>query len=300
MPLTCPTGPCKEETCCPVFDYGYRCDEVVIWQIADFGDVSGSPAEVAAIINADDNADIVLALGDNSYSGNYTNDVGAFYGTPWLSRGKLWPLPGNHDWQWGAGLSTYLAYFSFLNGARYYSKQFGIVEVFMLDDGFDTAMDVQEPDGNTAGTIAADGTLSGGSAQWRWFVRSVRASTAVWKVVCIHHPPWASGNGHVGLPGVAPNGSTTVLQWQFKALGIDLVVSGHEHSYERLIVDDLTYIVNGLGGHPVTGFGTPIAGSQVRYNSAFGALRLRFTPDMLVGEFKTAASTPDSFTLTKL
>jgi tartrate-resistant acid phosphatase type 5 len=299
MPVTCPTGPCLEETCCPPSDWSYLADEVVIYQIADFGQPSGDPASVAAIINADTQADIVLAVGDCSYTGNYATDVGAFYGVPWLSRSKFLPCPGNHDWDNGSNLAPYLAYFSFLNGSRYYSRKFGIVEVFMLDDGFDTAMVLQEPDGNTKGTINADGTLTGGSAQWRWFVRSVQASTAIWKIACFHHPPWASGNSHVGEPGVTPNGSNVPLQWQFKELGIDLVLSGHEHSYERLLIDTVTYIVNGLGGINWTGFGTPIAGSVVRYTNSFGALRLRITPNTLTGDFKTASSTPDTFTLTK-
>lgn len=297
--MNCPDTTCVERTCCPPQEWEYLADEVVLWQIADFGYPAGNPAQMAEIINADTRADIVLTAGDNDYVGNYALSVQPFYGVPWLARTKLYPCPGNHDWDYGTLLAPYLAYFSFLNGARYYSHRFGIVEVFMLSDGFDSSMVNLEPGGYTAGTLDANGDPVGGSDQWRWFVRSVKASKAIWKIACIHHPPWASGNSHVGQPGVTANGSNIPLQWQFKQIGIDLVISGHEHSYERLLIDGMTYIVNGLGGINWTGFGTPIAGSVVRYTNSFGALRLAITPDSLTGEFRTASATPDTFTLTK-
>ena len=38
------------------------------------------------------------------------------------------------------------------------------------------------------------------------------------------------------------------MKWPFKEWGASIVLSGHEHTLERLVIDDLTYIVNGLGG----------------------------------------------------
>lgn len=299
--MNCPDTTCTVRDCCPPQAWDYLADEVVLWQIADYGQPSGSPGAVSDLVNADPEADAVLAVGDNDYVGDYSLSVQPYYGVPWKARKKLWPCPGNHDWDYGSNLAPYLAYFSDLNGCRYYQKRFGIVEVFMLDDGYDTAMSMQEPDGNTAGTIDANGNPTGGSAQWRWFVRAVAASKAVWKVACIHHPPFSSGNSHVGQPGVVAPGNNPALQWQFKQIGIDLVLSGHEHSYERLSIGGMTYVVNGLGGINKTGFAsTPVPGSVVRYNSQFGGLRLRFTPDLLSGEFRpVSGNSPDSFTLTK-
>lgn len=299
--MNCPDTTCVARDCCEPQQWDYLADEVVLWQIADYGQPSGSPGSVAALVNADPEADAVIAVGDNDYVGNYSLSVQPYYGVPWKSRAKLWACPGNHDWDNGSNLAPYLAYFTAQNGCRYYQKRFGIVEVFMLDDGYDTSMTMQEPDGNTKGTLDSNGNPVGGSAQWRWFVRAVANSKAIWKVACIHHPPFSSGNSHVGQPGVVAPGNTPTLQWQFKQIGIDLVLSGHEHSYERISFGGVTYVVNGLGGINKTGFAdTPVSGSIVRFNSQFGGLRLRFTPDLLSGEFRpVSGNSPDSFTLTK-
>lgn len=300
MPVTCPPKqPCFEATCCPDDPYTYRADELIVAFIGDYGSGNTDESNVAGYVNVNKDFDLVLTLGDNDYLGNYAVSVQPYYGVPWLSRGKFWPLPGNHDWDLGSGLAPYLAYFSFL-GSRYYSKRIGQVEFFMICDGFDTGMTNHEPDGYTAGTINSEGVAVGGSVQWQWFVKQVRDSTARWKVACLHHPPWASGNGHVGQPGVTPNGSNPPLQWPFKQMGIDLVLSGHEHSYERLVVDGLTYIVNGAGGNGLTGFGTPLPTSVQRVSGQFGAVRLSFTEDRIFGQFANPIAVVfDTFTLTK-
>jgi hypothetical protein len=62
------------------------------------------------------------------------------------------------------------------------------------------------------------------------------------------------------------------MQWPFAAWGASAVLSGHSHDYEALNIGGLTYIVNGLGGDSLAQLGTPIAGSQVRYNKDYGAL----------------------------
>ena len=61
------------------------------------------------------------------------------------------------------------------------------------------------------------------------------------------------------------------MRWPFKAWGASIVLSGHDHDYERFSVDGLTYIVNGVGGASLRAFKTPIAGSQVRFAGEFGA-----------------------------
>jgi hypothetical protein len=79
------------------------------------------------------------------------------------------------------------------------------------------------------------------------------------------------------------------MQWPFGVWGADVVFSGHNHQYERLLVDDgageIPYVVVGLGGQGTYPFGEPAPGSVVRYNDGFGAgiidvcdtgMRLRF------------------------
>lgn len=69
-------------------------------------------------------------------------------------------------------------------------------------------------------------------------------STSPWKIVYMHHPPFSSSG----------DGSITWMQWPFKDWGADVVITGHSHVYEQLIVDDFPYFINGLGGGPRYGF----------------------------------------------
>jgi predicted phosphodiesterase len=66
-----------------------------------------------------------------------------------------------------------------------------------------------------------------------------------WRIVVVHHGPWSSG----------PHGDNLYLQdadipQVLRAHKVDLVVSGHDHIYERGAVDGLPYVVSGGGGAP--------------------------------------------------
>lgn len=68
----------------------------------------------------------------------------------------------------------------------------------------------------------------------------------MWRVVVVHHGPWSSGphggNQHfheAGLPAM------------FKQHKVDVVFSGHDHTYERGIGDGLPFVVTGGGGAPL-------------------------------------------------
>ncbi len=62
------------------------------------------------------------------------------------------------------------------------------------------------------------------------------------------------------------------MRWPFKAWGADAVLSGYYHVYERLLVDNLPYFVNGLGGAFISGFGETDINSRFRYDENNGAL----------------------------
>ncbi|MCX7668451.1 MAG: metallophosphoesterase, partial [Anaerolineae bacterium] len=128
------------------------------------------------------------------------------------------------------------------------------VHVFVLNSNS------AEPDG-----IRAD------SRQARWLQAGLAASKTPWQVVVLHHPPYSSGH----------HGSTPALQWPFGAWGADLVIAGHDHTYERIARDDIVYIVNGLGGGARYALRRPVPGSLFRYNADWGALRVTATTTTL-------------------
>ena len=136
---------------------------------------------------------------------------------------------------------------------------------------------------------ALDSTASM-TAQKTWLQSALAASDAPWKVVAFHHPPYSS----------ALHGSTPAMQWPFASWGADLVLTGHDHSWERIETGGVTYIVDGLGGAGRYGFrSTTVTGSVARYFAAWGALRLRVDATTLTGAFVTTAGTTiDRFALT--
>ena len=88
------------------------------------------------------------------------------------------------------------------------------------------------------------------------------------------------------------------MQWPFARWGADVVMSGHDHNYERLSVDGITYFVNGLGGKSIRNFNEPISGSLVRYSDDFGAMLVNANEASVTFEFfNVAGEVVDSFTM---
>jgi tartrate-resistant acid phosphatase type 5 len=99
------------------------------------------------------------------------------------------------------------------------------------------------------------------SAQAAWLKSRLQASTARFQIVYMHHPPYSSG----------PHGSTLEMRWPYREWGVDLVLSGHDHIYERVVVGGLTYVVSGLGGAGPYPLRDRIPGDVFRYAGGHGA-----------------------------
>ena len=213
--------------------------------LGDYGADLPGTAAVAALIAAR-NPDIVVTAGDNSYGAapidvnvgqNYSAYIGDYTGAygPEAATNRFFPSPGNHDYYDGGGIAAYTAYFTLpgvgiptmaTSGTElYYDFVQGPVHFFIVDSN------PQQPDGITVA-----------SAQASWLQTGMAASTSPWQVVVLHHPPFSS----------AEHGDTVALQWPFAAWGADLVIAGHDHTYERLAVDGIPYVVTGLGESPGT------------------------------------------------
>lgn len=255
--------------------------------IGDFGTADSNEAAVADLINSWQ-PDFIVTLGDNSYDSRpIDSNIGQFFGdfignyTGSLAAGcdtnRFFPCIGNHDWYDGGGIEAYLEYFT-LPGAnvqttgtsgneRYYDFIIGDIHFFCINSYY------LEPDGYYPGSVQAE-----------WCEEQMELSDSKWKIIFFHHPPYSSSIQH---------GSTTALRWDFEEWGADAVLSGHVHSYERVMRDDnndndtIPYIVNGIGGRyiydfPDSGF---VEGSAFRYNDNFGAMLAYTTDSSLTFEF---------------
>lgn len=258
--------------------------------IGDYGQGSDpEEGEVAALVHSW-NPEFIISTGDNNYDngaaatidaniGQYYQDyIYPYYGSygPGSPTGanRFWPVLGNHDWD-TANAQPYLNYFTLPGNERYYTLTVGsgLIEFFMLDS------DGQEPDGNEVNSVQA-----------QWLQTRLAASTARWKIVVLHHSPFSSGR----------YGSSAWLQWPFKDWGADLVLTGHNHAYERILKNGFPYLVNGSGGKSLYPMEVPEPGMVMYYGLDYGAQHVTATPNALTFTFiRRTGQVIDTYTLTK-
>jgi hypothetical protein len=258
--------------------------------IGDFGKAGTPESDVAALVHGW-NPDFILTVGDNNYETGSASDIDANIGqyyhdyiSPYVGHygsgaasNRFFPILGNHDWgdtyPNPNGDQPYLNYFTLPGNERYYSITMGPVQFFGLDD------DPNEPDGTSIT-----------SQQAMWLQSQLAASTATYKLVAMHHPPYCSSSGLANPQG----------RWPYQAWGATAVLSGHCHGYERLTENsNFPYVIDGLGGDPdISPFDALDPGSQVRYNADFGAMLVTANDSQMQLQFITRTGTViDSYTI---
>jgi 3',5'-cyclic AMP phosphodiesterase CpdA len=148
--------------------------------------------------------DFVLMLGDNIYGHKTPEDFKRKFEDPYktlLEDGvKFYASLGNHD----DPNERYYKLFN-MNGQRYYTIKKGDVEFFALDS---TYFDPQQLD---------------------WLQKELSSAGARWKICFFHHPLYSDARYH---------GPDTDLKRRIEPIlqknGVDIVLSGHEHVYERI------------------------------------------------------------------
>jgi hypothetical protein len=155
--------------------------------------------------------DFVAMMGDNIYGGHKPKDFERKFEEPYkplLDSGvKFYACLGNHD------DSNEVLYKPFnMNGQHYYPFKKGDVQFFVLDSNY---MD---------------------SAQLDWIEQQLSGSNAKWKIAYFHHPLYSDGRFH---------GPDLDLRKQlmpiFEKYGLNVVLSGHEHVYERFKPEEGIY-----------------------------------------------------------
>lgn len=205
-----------------------------IWVLGDSG-TGNADAQVVAdsYTNFTDSThtDLWMMLGDNAYDdgtdSEYQSAVFEIY-PEMLRKSVLWSTMGNHDGR-SADSTTqsgpYYDIFTFPTAGEvgglasgteaYYSFDYGNIHFICLDS--------QETDRSVDGAMLT------------WATADIAATTAEWVIAFWHHPPYSKGS----------HDSDTELQLFemrrnalpiLEAAGVDLVLSGHSHSYERSLL----------------------------------------------------------------
>lgn len=248
--------------------------------IGDFGFSGVAEARVAQLVSSW-RPDFIITTGGNNYpegqSETFEQNILQYYGDYVQSgapsfevefiQNRFFPALGDRDW---AALhcadrqcfGPWFEHFYLPGNERYYDFIWGPVHFFAIDS------DPNEPDGRSSDSI-----------QGQWLQRKLAASTSLWKIVYMHHPPIAS-DVDIDPLGITDEPSIretdAILQWPFQQWGATTVLAGHNHVYERIILDDFPYFVNGAGGHPTLYLfdfpPSPQFPNRVQYNDRHGAM----------------------------
>ena len=215
----------------------------------------------------------VIVPGDIAYPDGTAEQFRDCYDPAWgRHKDRTRPAPGNHEYG-SPGAAPYFAYFGANAGPPrlgYYMFRTGTWQVFSLNSN----------------TESADRR-----AQMEWLNRELDASGASGcSVAYFHHPLFSSGPH-----GVVPSMPVVADMWSsLYEAGVDVVISAHEHFYERfapqtpLAVPDAQFgirqFIVGTGGAPLTQPVRRVANSEAVL-STFGVLRLTLDPQSYRWEF---------------
>jgi 3',5'-cyclic AMP phosphodiesterase CpdA len=111
---------------------------------------------------------------------------------------------------------------------QYYSIDYGNVHVVSLDSQLSNRDDAQR------------------AAMADWLVADLSSNVLDWTIVIFHHPPYSKGENHDSDVEGAEIDMREVFTPIFEAYGVDVIYSGHAHSYER------SYYLNGHTGASTT------------------------------------------------
>lgn len=237
----------------------------VLLAVGDVGTCSDTNDEAVAQLAAQLPGSIAL-LGDVVYPDGGLADYKQCFDPAWhLLLPRIHPAQGNHDFE-AADASGYYDYFGAAAGPPgegWYSYDVGSWHVIVLNS------DCQRVGG-----------CGDGSPQLTWLQADLSAHPAVCTLAYWHHPRYSSGQHG--------NDPRTEALWQALAsAGADVVLSGHDHDYERLApVNGIRSFVVGTGGHSLIPFsGKPDKQTELRTDDSYGLLALQLDPGSFRWQF---------------
>src|SRR5256885_2260346 len=246
------------------------------------GDIAGCSSLVGAAATAkliEEIPGTVFAAGDLAYDRGTTEEFSKCYGTTWGKfKERTWPVPGNHEYNSPGGLPyfTYWGGRAGPQGKGYYSYDLGDWHIVAL---------------NTNCYVPGLGGCGTGSDQEKWLRGDLAGHPKSCIVAYGHHALFSSGlfKTHAVHPELRD------IWRDLYAAHADLMLAGHEHSYERFAPQDpdghldwkngIREIVVGTGGRSHDPLGLPLANSEKRNADSFGVLKLTLFPDRYKWEF---------------
>lgn len=200
--------------------------------------VCGSPGTEATARLLDRIQGTVIALGDNAYFSGSAEEFANCYEPTWgRHRSRTRPVAGNHEYMSGGG--PYFTYFGDRAGPRgsgYYSYAVGPWRVIALNSEMPSAA---------------------GSSQSEWLRAELSGRRSPCTAVYWHRPLFSSGR----------NGDNPDMRDLWRTLyefDVDLVINGHDHTYERFAPQDpdgrpdpqrgIRQFIVGTGGAPLYEF----------------------------------------------
>lgn len=229
------------------------------------GDIAScrSPGDEATADLLDDIGGTVFTTGDHAYDSGTRAEFDECYRPGWgRHQERTRPAPGNHDYG-TPGAAGYFDYFGAAAGERgegYYSYDLGGWHIVVINSN-----------------CWAVGGCDAASPQGRW-LRADLAANATCTLAYWHHPLFTSGAVQPDAREVRP-----IFEMLYQR-GAEVVITGHNHQYERFAPQDPTgardtahgirQFVVGTGGSSHYGFGEVEPNSEVRHADTYGVLML--------------------------
>lgn len=201
------------------------------FRFAAFGDTRTGHSVHRAVVEAvaKERIDFVVNSGDLVDRGGVKSQWQRFFQIekPLLERTPIIPAIGNHDWSGRQYFRRYFMLDRWTGDRRYFTQDWGNLRILTVDAGIECRE-------GCAQYSFAEKALAEGSQR------------GMLMAMQLHFPPYSAGK----------HGSNKAVQKPLTDLarryGVELVLAGHDHNYERTkVLDGTTYIVSGSAGAPI-------------------------------------------------
>ena len=263
------------------------------FDIAAVGDIGCGVNGAKTISSIQKNApNLAIFLGDLSYKPKFDCFFNQTKVLENNSAGRMvLAVIGNHDIDRddvNKGTKKELTDHYQIPSAGYYSKTFDNGKILVVAMNF-TGLELEN-----RGDSAAKNILN--NEQYAFVKKTLETSNATFKVIASHAPfisKFCTPNPCHKPLEILDNVIFTKYHDLFKNTGVKLVLSGHNHNYQRAEKDGVTYIISGLGGESQYA----LTQNESHFADLYGYLHLTFNNSSIDGKFipNNGASNRDPF-----